>query len=187
MIPPKSAVTNAHPGTDRPKGRATRGLCRDDSLLLGDVASVMPSSVGGERATPDTRHPQVEGLIPGGRLVVKLHDDLGWDHSRPFLWPIDASTWIISTPSGDIYAQKFGVYSKVCTPPIGDDETPEIGSVEFSAIDELSEMVREGRNLALGTRTSMGLTFDNDPTMMCGLGDRLCAVAPVSLAEHIER
>ena len=156
MISPKSAVTNAHSGTDRPKGRAARGLYRDDSLLLGDVAPVMPSSVGGERATPDTRR---------GRLVVNFHERSGMG-SLATLWPIDASTWIILPPCGDIFGQKF--------------------AVEFRAIDEPSEMVREGRNLALGTRTSMGLTSDNVPTMMCGLSDRLCTVTPVSLAEHIE-
>ena len=117
--------------------------------------------------------------------MVSFHDDPGWDHSRLVLWPIDASTWIILTPDGDNYGEKCGNYSKMRAPPNGDDETPEIGSVEFSrgwTIDELSEMVREGRNLALGARASMGLTFDNDPTMMCDLSGRLYNVSPVSLA-----
>ena len=39
--------------------------------------------------------------------------------------------------------------------------------------DELGELVREGRNLALSARTSMGLTYDRDPTMMCDLSGRL--------------
>ena len=40
---------------------------------------------------------------------------------------------------------------------IGEGQTPEIGSVEFSrgwTVDELSELVREGRNLC--AQTSMG-------------------------------
>ena len=75
-------------------------------------------------------------------------------------------------------------------PPIGDDETPEIGSVEFSrgwTLNELSEMVREGRNLALGARASMGLTLDSDPTMMCDLSGRLYNIPPVSLADRVKR
>ena len=49
-------------------------------------------------------------------------------------------------------------------------ETPEIGSVKLFSrgwtLIELSELVREGRNLAYCARTSMGLTYDRDPTMM---------------------
>ena len=67
------AVADVHPRTDRPRRRATRGLCRDDSRLLGDVALVLPSSTGEEKATPNPRHPQAEGLIPGRRLVVNFH------------------------------------------------------------------------------------------------------------------
>ena len=107
-----------------------------------------------------------------------------------FLWPIDASTWIILPPDGDKIRRKIGDYSKMRAPPIGDDETPEVGSVELSrgwTIDELSEMVREGRNLALGARASMGLTFDNDPSMMCDLSGRLYNVPPVSLADRVKR
>ena len=55
-------------------------------------------------------------------------------------------------------------------------EMPEVGSVEFNrgwTLNELSELVREGRNLALCARTSMGLTHDRDPTMMCDLSGRL--------------
>ena len=48
-----------------------------------------------ERGTiSNSRNPQAGELLPGGRLVVNFHDDPGWDHSRLFLWPIDASTWI---------------------------------------------------------------------------------------------
>ena len=53
-----------------------------------------------------------------------------------------------------------------------ESETPEIGSVEFSpgwTLNELSELVREGRNLAFCARTSMGSTYHRDPTMMCDL------------------
>ena len=52
-------------------------------------------------------------------------------------------------------------------------------------------MVREGENLALGARGSIGLTFDDDPTMMCGLSGRLynvpqCLWLSVSNAELFE-
>ena len=92
-----------------------------------------------------------------------------------FLWPINANTWIVLTPDGDKHAEKCGDYSRMRVPPFGEGQTPEIGSVEFSrgwTVDELSELVREGRNLALCARTSMGLTYDRDPTMMCDLSGR---------------
>ena len=75
-------------------------------------------------------------------------------------------------------------------PPVGEGETPEIGSVEFSrgwTLDELSELVREGRNLALTAQTSMGLTYDRDPTMMCDLSGRLFNVSPMTLSERVKR
>ena len=74
--------------------------------------------------------------------------------------------------------------------PIGESETPEIGSVEFSrgwTLNVLSELVREGRNLALCARTSMGLTDDRDPTMMCDLSGRLFNVLPMTLCERVKR
>ena len=116
--------------------------------------------------------------------MVGFHDNSGWDYSRLFLWPIDASTWIILPPDGDKYAEKCSDYSKMRAPLIGDDGTPEADSVELSrdwTIDELSEMVREGRNLALGAQTLMGLTFDNVPSMMCDLS------GPVLLADRVKR
>ena len=57
-------------------------------------------------------------------------------------------------------------------PPLGGGGMPEVGSVEFNrgwTLNELGELVREGRNLALCARTSMGLIYDRDPTMMCDL------------------
>ena len=60
--------------------------------------------------------------------------------------------------------------------PLGGGEMPEVGSVEFNrgwTLNELSDLVREGRNLALCARTSIGLTFDRDPTMMCDLSGRV--------------
>ena len=54
-------------------------------------------------------------------------------------------------------------------------------------LNELSELVREGRNLALCARTSMGLTYDSDPTMMCDLSGRLFNVPPVTLGERVKR
>ena len=75
-------------------------------------------------------------------------------------------------------------------PPTGEGETPEIGSVEFSrgwTLNELGELVREGRNLALCARTSVGLTHDRDPTMMCDLSGRLSNVPPVTMGERVRR
>ena len=60
------AVADVHPRTDRQRRRAARGLHCDDSRLLGDVALVLPSSTGEDRATRNPRYPQTEGLIPGG-------------------------------------------------------------------------------------------------------------------------
>ena len=67
---------------------------------------------------------------------------------------------------------------------------PEVGSVEFNrgwTLNELSELVREGRNLALCARTSMGLIYDRDPTMMCDLSGRLFSVPPVTMGERVRR
>ena len=121
---------------------------------------------------------------------MNFHDDPSWDHSRLFLWPIDANPWIVLTPDGDKYAENFSDYSKMPVPRIGEGETPEIGSVEFSrgwTLNELSELAREGINLALCARTSMGLTHDRDPTMMCDLSGRLFNVPPVTMGERVRR
>ena len=129
-------------------------------------------------------------LLSGGCLVVNFRDDPGWDHSRLFLWPINANTWIVLTPDGDKYAENFGGYSRMRVPPIGESETPEIGSVEFSrgwTLNELSELVREGRNLALSARTSMELTYDRDPTTLCDSSSRLFNVPHVTLSERVKR
>ena len=102
----------------------------------------------------------------------------------------DANTWIVFTPDDDKYAETFSDYSKMRAPPIGESETLEIGSGEFSrcwTLTELSELVREGRNLALGAGTSMGLTYDRDPTMMCDLSGRLFNVLPITLGERVKR
>ena len=69
-------------------------------------------------------------------------------------------------------------------------ETPKIGSFEFSrdsTLSELSELVREGGNLALCARNSMDLTYDRDPAMMCDLSGRLFNVAPMTLGERVKR
>ena len=74
--------------------------------------------------------------------------------------------------------------------PIGEGETPGIGSVEFSrgwTLNELSELVREGTNLAYCARTSMGLTHNRDLTMMRGLSGRLFNVPSVTMGERVRR
>ena len=100
-----------------------------------------------------------------------------------FLWQINANTWIVLTPDGDKYAEKFSDDSKMRVHTIGESETPQIGSVEFShgwTLNELSELVREGRNLALCARTSISLT-------MCDLSERLFNVPPMTLGESVRR
>ena len=62
----------------------------------------------------------------------------------------------------------FGLFEDASCSPIGEGETPEIGSVEFNrgwTLNELIELVREGRELALCARTSVGLAHDRDPTI----------------------
>ena len=184
------AVAEVHPGNGRPGGRAARNVIREDARLLDDVALVLPTTATGRRTIFNSRNSQAGELLPGGRLVVNFHDDPGWDHSRLFLWPIDANTWIVLTLDGDTHVEKFSDYSKMRVPPVGEGETPEIGSVEFScgwALNELSELVREGRNLGFCARTSMGLTYDRDLTMMCDLSGRLFNVSPVTLGERVRR
>ena len=82
-----------------------------------------------------------------------------------------------------MYAAKISDYSRVRVPPTGEGETPEIGSVQFSrgwTLDELSELVRDGRNRALNAQSSVELMYDRDPAMMCDLSGRLFSVPPVA-------
>ena len=86
--------------------------------------------------------------------------------------------------------RSFPITPRCECPSIGESETPEIGSVEFSrgwTLNDLSELVRDGRNLALCARTSMRLTYDRDPTMMSDLSGRLFNVPPVTLGERVKR
>ena len=84
-----------------------------------------------QRPISNSRNPQAGELLTGGRLVVNFHDDPGWDHSRLFLWPTYANTWIVLTLDCDKYAEKISDYSKMrVPPPPGESETPEIGSVD---------------------------------------------------------
>ena len=184
------AVADVDSGTGRSGGRAARSLTRVDTRLLDDVATVLPSTTTETRTITNSCNPQAGELLPERRLVVNFRDDSRCDHLRLFLWPVDANTWIVLTPDGDKYAEKFCDYSRVRVPPIGEGETPEIGSVEFSrgwTLDELSELVREGRNMALNARSSMGLMYDRDPAMMCDLSGRLCNVPLVTLGERVRR
>ena len=151
---------------------------------------MLPTTATERGTISKSRNSQAAELLPGGRLVVNFRDDPGWDHSRLFLWPIGANTWIVLTPDGDSHAEKFSDCSKTRVHPIGKGETPETGSLEFSrgwTRNELSELVRDGRNLALCARTSMGLTYDRDPTMMCDLSGRLFNVPPMTLGERVRR
>ena len=88
---------------------------------------------------------------------------MGWDHSRLFLWPIDATTWIVLTPDGDENAERLADYSRVRVP------------------------LPPSRNVALCARTSMGLTHDRHPTMMCDLSGRLFNVPLVTMGERVRR
>ena len=155
------AVAEVHPGFGRPGGRVARNVIRDDARLLDDVASELPTAAIGRGTICNSRNPQAGELLPGGRLVLNFHDDPGWDHSRLFLWPIDATTWIVLTPDGDKFAERFADYSRMRVLSLGVGEMPEVGSVEFHCgwtLNVLSELVREGRNLALCARTSTGST-----------------------------
>ena len=74
-------------------------------------------------------------------------------------------------------------------PPVGDGDEPEFGSVEFIrgwTFEELSGLVRFGRNLALQARTAMELTYDRDPTVKCDLSGRLFNVLPLTLGGGLE-
>ena len=126
-------MAEVHPGIGRLGGRAARNVIRDDTRLLDDVAPVLPTAATGRGTITNSRNPQTGELLPRGRLVVNFHDDPGRDNSRLFLWQIDASTWIVLTPDGDKYAEIFfGLFEDVSALSIGEGETPEIGSVEFS-------------------------------------------------------
>ena len=129
--------------------------------LLDDVAPVLPTAAIGRGTICNSRNPQAGELLPGGRLVLNFHDDPGWDHSRLFLWPIDATTWIVLTPDGDKFAERFADFSRMRVLSLGVGEMPEVGSVEFHrgwTLNVLSELLREGRNLALCARNSTGST-----------------------------
>ena len=176
------AVAEVHPGNGRPGGRTARNVTRDDARLLDDVAPVLPTTATGRATISDSRNSQAGELLPGGRLVVNFYDDPGWDHSRLFLWPIDANTWIVLTLTINM-RRKCRIIRRCEYLPIGEGQIRGDGSVEFNrgwTLNELSELVREGRNLALCARTSMGLTHYRDPTMMCDLSGRLFNVPPVT-------
>ena len=109
------AVAEVHPGIGRPGGRAARSVIRNDARRLDDVAPpVLPTAAIGRGTISNSRNPQASELLPGGRLVVNFHDDPGWDHSRLFRWPIDATTWIVLTPNGD--ADRCADYSRARVP-----------------------------------------------------------------------
>ena len=55
----------------------------------------------------------------------------GWDHSRLFLWPIGANTWIVRTKFPITRCESLSPLPPL-PPQVGETETPEIGSVEFS-------------------------------------------------------
>ena len=120
------AVAEVHPGLSRPRGRAARNVIRDDARVLDDVAPVLLSTTPERGSISNSRNPQAGELSPGGRLEVNFHDDPGRDHSRLFLWPLVASTWIVITPDGDKYAENFSDQSKMRVHSIGEGETPEI-------------------------------------------------------------
>ena len=73
---------------------------------------------------------------------------------------------------------------------IGGSDTCEIGSAEFSlgwVLNELSELAREGRNVAVLARTSVGFTYDREPMMFCDPCGRLFKVPPMTLGELVRR
>ena len=144
------------------------------------------SMTASERGTiSNSRNPQA-ALIPGGRLMKNFHDDPGLGP----LTAVNTNTWIVLTPDEDQYAEKFSDYSKLQCPPIGESETSEIDSVEFNrdwTLNDLSELTREKRNLCLCARSSMGLIYDRDQTMMCVLSGRPFNVSPVTHGGLVKR
>ena len=65
---------------------------------------------------------------------------------------------------------------KIRLSPRGGGEMPGGGSADFNrgrTFNDLCELVREGGNLTLCVRTSMGFTHDHGPTMMCDWSGRL--------------
>ena len=101
------AVAEVHPGTGRSGGRTTRNVIRDGDRLLDDTAPVLPTTATERGTISNSRNPQAGELLPGGRLVVNFQDDQGWDHSRLFLWPINAHTCVVLTPDGDKCAERI--------------------------------------------------------------------------------
>ena len=189
------AVAEVHPGTCRSGGRASRNIICDDARLLGDVAPVLPTTATERGTISISRNPQAGELLPEG-LVVNFHDDLGWDHSRLFLWPSNSNAWIVLTPDWQICGEIVRLLEDASAPlsllshpfplhPLVKVKTPRsalLSSVGWT-LNELSELVREGRNPAFCARTSMGLIYDRDPTMMCDLSGRFVNVPPITLGE----
>ena len=185
-----SAVAEVHLGIGRPGGTRCRKWCSRFCPSVGWCGACVAD--GSDRKTNDLPFT----LTAGGRTPPwrtssgDFFDDPGWDHFRLFLWPLDATSWIVLTPDADKYAERFAEYSRMRVPPFGAGTMPEVGSVEFNCgwtLIELSELVREGRNLALCARTSMRLTCDRDPTMMCDVNRRLFSVLPVTMGERVRR
>ena len=78
-------MAEAHRGTGRPGGRATRNIVRDDARLLDDVAPMLPTTATEMRTISSSRNPQAGELFPGGRFVVNFPDDLvGTTHGCSF-------------------------------------------------------------------------------------------------------
>ena len=88
-----------------------------------------------------SRTPQAGELLLEGRLAVNFRDDLGWDHSRPFLWPVDADAWIVLAPGWNHHAEKLDDCARVRVRPVSDGDEPEVGSVAFSRGWTIEELI----------------------------------------------
>ena len=146
------------------------------------------STTASERGTIDFQFTQSASGTPPGR---SSDGEFSWRRGLGPLTAVNANAWIVLTPSWQwpICEEIFRLL-KVAVPPIGESETSEIDSVEFSrdwTLNELSELTREKRNLTLCARASMGLIYDRDPTMMCVLSGRLFNVPPITLGGLVKR
>ena len=98
-------------------------VSRDNTRLLDDVASVLPSTTT-ETGTSSIRKRE---LLPGWRLVVNFRDDLGGDHSGRLM----RTTGLSSLPTVTNMRSNFlNTRRCKCLPLV--KMKPQVGSIEFS-------------------------------------------------------
>ena len=180
-------MTENRPRTGRSAKRATRNIIRDDARLLDDAALVLPTAANGRRTISHSRNPQASELLPGGGLVVNFHDDPRWERSRLFFWLIDATTWIVRTPDGDKYAERFADYSRMRVPLLVEATCPRLVPLNSIVVGLSVSWVSwcEKEEIWPCVR---GPPW-NWPTIVtrrwCDLSGRLFSVPPVTMGERV--